>query len=186
MVLPPFCIFVNKKELLIMSFLELSRKRFSARSYRKDEVEQEKLDYILECARIAPSAVNFQPWRFIVVKSEDQKKKLQECYAKDWFKTAPLYIVVCADPSEAWKRRADGKCHADVDAAIAAEHICLAAADVGLGSCWVCNFKPDIFGANFKLPEGQYPVAIIPIGYIDEMPQQFTSRKDAEDIISVI
>ena len=169
-----------------MNFLELSQKRYSARSYASTEVEQEKLDYILECARIAPSAVNFQPWRFLVIKSEEQKLKLQECYKKDWFKTAPIYIVVCAEPSEAWVRRADGKSHADVDAAIASEHICLAAADMGLGSCWVCNFIPEIFEANFTLPEGQYPVAIIPIGYVAEEPSQRTARKEMKDIVTVL
>lgn len=66
-----------------MNFLELVKKRFSARSYESKIVEQDKIDYILECARLAPSAVNYQPWRFIVVKSEEQKQKMRQCYVRE-------------------------------------------------------------------------------------------------------
>ena len=75
-----------------MDFLELTKKRYSVRSYTSQEVEKEKLDYILECARYAPSAVNKQPWQFIVVQSELQKQKLQKVYPAKWFVEAPLYI----------------------------------------------------------------------------------------------
>ena len=61
-----------------MDFLELTKKRFSARNYKSDKVEQDKIDYIIECARLAPSAVNYQPWHFMVVISEEQKKKIQQ------------------------------------------------------------------------------------------------------------
>ena len=80
-----------------MDFLELTKKRFSARNYKSDKVEQDKIDYIIECARLAPSAVNYQPWHFMVVISEEQKKKIQQCYNREWFAKAPVYIVVCAD-----------------------------------------------------------------------------------------
>lgn len=72
-------------------FLELARDRRSTRSYDTDRtVEEDKLNYILECARIAPSAVNRQPWRFYVVRSEDGKAKLRQCYSREWFNEAPL------------------------------------------------------------------------------------------------
>ena len=119
-----------------MDFLELTKKRYSVRSYTSQEVEKEKLDYILECARYAPSAVNKQPWQFIVVQSELQKQKLQKVYPAKWFVEAPLYIIVCANDSVAWTRQYDNKNHADIDAAITTEHICLAAAEQGLGTCW--------------------------------------------------
>lgn len=120
-----------------MDFLELTKKRYSVRSYTSQEVEKEKLDYIFECARYAPSAVNKQPWQFIVINSELQKQKLQKVYPAKWFVEAPLYIIVCANDSVAWTRQYDNKNHADIDAAITAEHICLAAAEQGLGTCWV-------------------------------------------------
>ena len=68
-----------------MDFLELTKKRFSARNYKSDKVEQDKIDYIIECARLAPSAVNYQPWHFLVVISEEQKQKVRQCYNRDWF-----------------------------------------------------------------------------------------------------
>ena len=66
-----------------MDFLGLAKKRYSAREYSPKEVEQEKLEYILECARLAPSAVNHQPWRFIVVKSDEARKAVQQCYPRE-------------------------------------------------------------------------------------------------------
>lgn len=169
-----------------MNFLELTKKRYSVRDYTSDTVEQTKLDYILECARLAPSAVNFQPWHFLVVQSEEQKQKIWQCYERKWLATAPMYIVICADKTVAWKRAADSKNHADIDAAIAIEHICLAAAEQGLGSCWVCNFDLDIFKSNFHLPPHQYPVAIIPLGYAKSKPEKPSPRKGMGEIVTVI
>ena len=80
-----------------MNFLELTKKRCSVRKYASRPVETEKLDYILEAARMAPSAVNYQPWCFLVVKSDKGREKIQSCYPREWFKQAPCYIVVCGD-----------------------------------------------------------------------------------------
>lgn len=87
-----------------MSFLELARKRCSIRKYAPKNVEQEKIDYILEAARLAPSAVNYQPWYFVWVQSAEGKAKLQECYPREWFKQAPYYLIVCGDHQQSWKR----------------------------------------------------------------------------------
>ena len=168
-----------------MDFLELTKKRYSVRSYTSQEVEKEKLDYILECARYAPSGVNKQPWQFIVVQSELQKQKLQKVYPAKWFVEAPLYIIVCANDSVAWTRQYDNKNHADIDAAIATEHICLAATGMGLGSCWVFTFDLDLLRTNFQLPAEKYPVAIIPLGYIAEQPECFSTRKERGEIVTV-
>lgn len=92
-----------------MNFLELAKKRCSVRDYSPRTVEQEKLDYILECARMAPSAVNYQPWRFIVVQHDDCRKIVEQSYSREWFAKAPLYIVAYAKTSEAWIRKYDGK-----------------------------------------------------------------------------
>ena len=169
-----------------MNFLELTKIRYSARSYTSDAVEQEKLDYILECARFAPSAVNYQPWHFIVVKSEEQRQRVRESYPRPWFANAPIYIIICVDSTKAWERQSDGKNHADIDAAIAVEHICLAAAEQGLGSCWVCNFDLEIFKSNFNLPPNEYPVAIIPLGYVDKLPDSSSKRREVTEVVSVI
>ena len=168
------------------NFLDLIKARYSARSYEQRAVEQEKIDYILECARLAPSAVNFQPWKFIIVESEEKRTALHAGYAQEWFQQAPIYIVVCADKSQSWTRKKDSHDHADIDAAIAAEHICLAATEVGLGSCWVCNFRPAIVSEVLGIDgETVYPVAIIPIGYAADAPTE-KKRKSLDEILSKI
>ena len=86
---------------------------------------------------------------------------MQQCYDKEWFREAPAYILVCENHGAAWTRRYDEKNHADIDVAIAIEHLCLAAAEQGLGSCWVCNFRVQLCQELFKLPEEWYPAAII-------------------------
>ena len=106
------------------------------RSYSAEPVSESQLEYILECARLAPSAVNLQPWRFIVVKSEAVRQQVQSCYKREWIAQAPLYIICVVRHQEEWVRR-DGKRHGDIDIAIAAEHICMAAAgrDLARAGC---------------------------------------------------
>ena len=76
-----------------MTFLDLVKQRYSCRSYQTKGVEQEKIDYVMECVRFAPSAVNKQPWRFRVISGEDAKEKLRQCYNREWFTTAPMYVI---------------------------------------------------------------------------------------------
>lgn len=166
-----------------MEFLDICKGRYSVRDYKDQPIEKEKLLYILECARMAPSAVNFQPWFFIVVRDKDNREKVLEAYHRDWFKTAPCYIIMCADHSVSWKRRIDNKDFADVDVSIATEHICLAATEQGLGTCWVCNFDPAVLKENFSLPEHINPVAIISLGYEQEKLEIEKNRKPLSEIV---
>lgn len=167
-----------------MNFLELVKNRYSVRSYQPRDVEPEKLVYLLECARLAPSACNRQPWRLMVVRDVARRKAVCEAAARFvWMKEAPLLLVVCVDESEAWVRGADGRNHADVDAAIVTEHLVLAAAEQGLGSCWVCAFDPSKCRAALGIEEPLRPVAILPIGYpADE--HQSRPRKSREEIVN--
>ncbi|WP_108823194.1 nitroreductase family protein [Dysgonomonas sp. Marseille-P4361] len=161
-----------------MTLKKLIESRYSVRAYLPQPVEKEKVEYVLECARLAPSANNFQPWRFIVITSPERVKGIYKAYDREWFKTAPMHIVVCKDSSESWKRtNSDDKDFGDIDAAIAAEHICLAAAEIGLGTCWVCNFNPNILKQALRLPEHQDPIAIFPLGYIDEAKNLIPEKK---------
>ena len=165
------------------SFLDLVEARYSSRAYSDRKVEPEKIEYLLECARLAPSAVNFQPWHFIVVESEEMCARLPECYKREWLREAPLYIVICGNKAQSWKRRVDGHDHADIDAAIATEHICLAATEQGLGSCWVCNFDVARCSEILGIEGDLYPVAILPIGYATDEPTE-KKRKSLEEIVS--
>ena len=165
-----------------MDFLELVKKRYSTRSYLDKPVEKEKLDYIIECARLAPSAVNLQPWHFKVLTAGNGLSEIKECYKREWINTAPCIIVVCTNHKESWHRRADNKDFADVDAAIATEHICLAATELGLGCCWVCNFNAEQCSAKLGLEEEVEPIALIPIGYPADLPNE-KKRKSTTDIL---
>ncbi len=164
-----------------MTFLELTKGRYSCRNYQSKPVEQEKIDYVMECVRMAPSAVNKQPWKFRIITEQADKEKVQQCYNRDWIKTAPMYIIASEMHTEEWVR-ADGKHHGDIDIAIAVEHLCLAATEQGLATCWVCNFDAVKYGKLFKLEDGEEPAVIIPIGYAaDEVTEK--KRKPIAEIV---
>jgi nitroreductase len=164
-----------------MNFLELVKNRYSCRAYKSLEVEKEKLDYILECVRFAPSAVNKQPWRFHIVSKAEDKERLQLCYNRDWFKTAPMYVIASVLHDEEWVR-ADGKHHGDIDIAIAVEHLCLAATEQGLSTCWVCNFDAEKCKQLFGLSANEEPAVVVPLGYAADEPKP-KNRKTIEEII---
>ena len=166
-----------------MHFSKLIIQRHSVRKYQKSPVEKEKLIKILEAARMAPSAVNFQPWHFIVVTQTEILAKIHLTYHREWFRTAPVIIIACADHSLSWKRSIDGKDSAEIDVAIAVDHITLQSADLGLGTCWICNFDTQRCAEALKLPGHIEPVAMIPLGYPAEDKIPAKKRKLLEEII---
>jgi nitroreductase len=164
-----------------MDFYQVVATRRSIRKYKQTPVEEEKLNKILEAARIAPSAANKQPWHFIVIKDDKIKRSLKEAYGREWFYTAPVIICACGEPEKGWVR-CDGKDYTDVDVTIAFEHLVLAAVAEGLGTCWVGAFDPDKARKILGLPEGIEPLAFTPLGYSDESPKA-TSRKSMAEIV---
>ncbi|HTX89123.1 MAG TPA: nitroreductase family protein [Bacteroidales bacterium] len=167
------------------NFLDLAKKRYSVRSYLDREVEQAQVDYILECGRIAPSAANYQPWHIVVVRDPEIKKKLGETYPRDWFLQAPVLLVICGDHSVSWKR-ADGKDHCDIDIGILCDHLTLAAAEQGLGTCWICNFDARKCSRILEIPAHIEPMVYLPLGYpADEEKNspRHKVRKKMEEIV---
>jgi len=152
-----------------MSFLELAKKRYSVRAYKPDPVEDDKLQKVLEAARLAPTACNIQPFQLIVIHTEGRETELQRIYSDPWFVEAPIVICACGIPSESWVR-SDGKNYWEVDVTIAMDHLILAAADLGLGTCWVGAFKPDVAREVLNLPDDVEPIAFTPLGYPDDQP----------------
>ena len=150
-----------------MELLEIAKKRHSVRKYTKKEIEQEKLNKILEAAHVAPTAANMQP-----VKSKDGLEKVGK--AANIYQ-APAAIVVCADKTKTWERPFDGKKTTDIDASILTDHMMLEATELGLGSVWICYFKPDILKEELDLPDNLEPVNILVLGYSDE-PDASTDR----------
>jgi nitroreductase len=146
-----------------MEFLELAKKRCSIRKYEGKKVEEEKLIKILEAGRVAPTAANYQPQRLIVIREQEGLEKLKKC-ARVF--DAPLAIIVCGDHEVSWKRAAfDGKDTLDIDASIVTDHMMLQAADLGLGSVWICHFNPEALRREFNIPNNIEPVNILAIGY---------------------
>lgn len=166
-----------------MSFLKLAQKRYSVRAYQDLPVEKEKIYQVLEAGRIAPSAVNYQPIHFIVITDQNVKSKVAEAYTRDWFKKVPAIIIVCGDHAKSWKRK-DGKDHCDIDVAIAVDHMTLAAADIGLGTCWVCAFDAKKCHEVLGLPDNLEVIAMMPIGYAADNTGQEKPRKSIEDLVS--
>lgn len=164
-----------------MRFLDLTKLRYSCRSYQERAVEKEKIEYVMECVRMSPSAVNRQPWRFRVVESEAERQKLCQCYNREWFATAPTYIIASVLHDEEWVR-SDGKHHGNIDVAIAVEHLCLAAAEQGLGTCWVCNFDVELCSRLFDIPANEEVAVLIPIGYAADEPKEKV-RKNIDAIV---
>lgn len=145
-----------------MDFLQLARERHSVRKYTAARVEADKLENILEAGRVAPTAVNKQPQRFLVVSSDDGLSRLGKAAN---LHGAPLAVVVCALSDRAWQRPQDDHSMADIDATIATTHMMLQAWSEGIGSCWITWFDPAIIRRAFSLPENVVPVNILALGY---------------------
>ncbi len=153
-----------------MEFFDVIKTRYSVRAYQSTPVEKEKLQKVLEAAILAPTAANRQPFRLIVIQTRGRESELKRIYGREWFYTAPLVIGACAVLPEAW-RRMDGKNYADVDAAIAMDHLILAAADQGLGTCWIAAFNPVAARETLKLSKEEEPLAFTPLGYPADEPK---------------
>ena len=170
----------------MIQFLELAKNRYSCRKYDSRQVEDEKLQLILEAGRVAPSAVNFQPWHFFVIQVADSLAKIHKVYHREWFRSAPTVIVICGDHGAAWKR-SDGKDHCDIDVAITTDHMTLQATELGLATCWICNFDPVKTSELLKLPDHMEPAVLIPVGYpLDKVDpdRHIEKRKPLNEIVS--
>lgn len=152
-----------------MDFQELIVKRYSVRAYKPDPVGEEKLRQVLEAACLAPTAHNNQPFQFVVLRTAGREEEVRRIYKRDWLCRAPLVIVACAVAAEAWLRL-DSKNYGEVDTAIAMDHLILAAANLGLGACWIAAFDPQALREILRLPEGVEPVALTPLGYPADQP----------------
>jgi nitroreductase len=164
-----------------MDFSELIRERYSVRAYQPDPVEDEKLERVLEAARLAPTAANRQPFQILVIHTQGREEELHTIYNKAWFVEPPLLICACGLPERGWTRR-DGKSYVDVDVAIMMDHLILAAANEGLGTCWVGAFDPDAARDVLDLPDDVEPIAFTPLGYpADELGSK--KRKPLDDLL---
>ena len=165
-----------------MDFSELIRKRYSVRAYKRDPVEDDKLQQVLEAARLAPTAANLQPFQLVVIHTAGREAELRRIYHREWFTQAPLVICMCGVPSQGWVRSSDRKSYSDVDAAIVMDHLILAATNLGLGTCWIAAFNPGAAREVLGLPEGVEPIVFTPLGYPGDQPGP-KERKPLSDLV---
>ncbi len=163
-----------------MNFTEFAKKRCSVRAYQDRPVEPEKLQAILEAGRIAPTGVNAQEQRLLVVQSPEGIAKMAEAVAKPEAYTAKAFIVVCAEKDAAWTRKFDGHNIYEIDASIVTTYMMLEATAQGLGSLWVGRFQPDVLRKAYHIPDSYIPVSILCLGYAEPDAEKPVDRYDTD------
>jgi len=164
-----------------MDFFELITSRYSVRAYKSNPVPDSALAKVLEAARLAPTAANRQPFQLIVIHTRGREAELSHIYSSEWFTQAPLIICACGVPAQGWTRW-DGKNYSEVDVAIMMDHLILAAANEGLGTCWVGAFKLEAAREILGLPGDIEPIAFTPLGYPADEPRE-KKRKPIEELV---
>jgi nitroreductase len=143
--------------------LEAIRKRYSCRAYQDKPIEQEKLAQIFEAARLAPSAKNLQDWRFVAVRDKDKKRQVAESTNHpEVFGKAGVIIAACSNSNDVMKC---GQAAGPIDVAIALEHICLQATELGLATCWIGSFEPEKVRKALEIPQDVAIIELMALGY---------------------
>lgn len=171
-----------------MNVIELIRSRESIRSFDPERpVSQDVLMQIAEAGRLAPSAANLQPWRFIFASSCDALQAVRSIYPRTWFADAPHVLIVVGNKDAAWKRQ-DGYNSLETDLAIAMDHMILAATNFGVATCWVGNFDYEQLRNILQLSENEIVYALTPLGYpkTDFEAKAKITRKSLDQIVKFI
>jgi nitroreductase len=164
-----------------MEFANLIQTRYSVRAYRSQPVEEDKLQRVLEAARLAPTAANRQPFQLIVIHTKGREEELRRVYSREWFVQAPLVICACGLSDEAWVSK-EGINYVYVDVAIVMDHLILAAADLGLGTCWIGAFDRQMAREVLALPADVEPIVMTPLGYPADQPKP-KERKPLSELV---
>ena len=173
-----------------MNVLEAITNRRSVRAYSSRSIPAEVMQRMRQALRYAPSACNNQPWHFILVEDEKLRQAVAAAANKQhWMAPAPVTVVACGLPEQAYKQMGGYGNSVDVDVAIALDHLTLAAAAEGLGTCWIGAFSEEQVKLLLGIPANVKVVAMTPLGYpaspdllrrIDE-----TRRKGESEIFSI-
>jgi len=164
-----------------MDVYEAIENRRSIRAYKNQPVEQEKLDRILEAAHKAPSASNRQEWRFVVVRKSDLRRDLMNAAGNQSFVAEAPVVLACCAVTDGHVMRCGQQCY-PIDVAIAVDHITLAAAAEGLGTCWIGAFNESEVKQILNIPGRVRVVQLLTLGYPDALPGP-RSRKAISEIV---
>ncbi|MBP7654094.1 nitroreductase family protein [Candidatus Dependentiae bacterium] len=157
-----------------MNFYDLVKKRSSVRSYSVKPVELEKIERCIESVRLAPSACNSQPWKFIIITDPHIKNNVaQESYGKlisfnKFAEQAPVIVAVISEPAKLTAQIGGlitDKNFYLIDIGIAAEHFCLQASEEGLGTCMLGWFNENKVKKILKVPKNKRVILLITLGY---------------------
>ncbi len=170
------------EENMEMDFEWLIHTRRSVRSFTEQEVPEGMLHQLLQAALSAPNAGNLQPWHFFVIRERALKEKLCECFSFSWPAQASAFFVVCLDAARSASKYGERgeRLYCIQDTAAAVENILLCAHGLGLASCWIGSFDEELCSKVLHIRPGLRPIAILPIGYPAEQPQQRPRRPLAE------
>ena len=170
-----------------MTVMDAIRRRRSIRAYRADPIPPEVEERLREALRLAPSACNNQPWRFLLVRHPARRNEVAAvCRDQKWLADAPLLVIACGLPSDAYPRMGGNGSSLDIDVAIALDHLTLAATEEGLGTCWIGAFHEGRLKQCLGIPDSVKVVALTPVGYPADPQAMVTAvakrRKAAGDI----
>lgn len=168
-----------------MDFYDVITTRRSIRGYEEREVEEKKLARIMEAVRQAPTACNLQPFRFLFVTDPARRQLIAGCYPQPWLLEAPITVVALGNREKAWKRRDGSSAHV-IDVSIAMEHLVLAAAAEGLGTCWICAFDQSEMHSKMGIGKEWDVVAITPLGYGTDKPEGPARRKSTSELFAFL
>lgn len=172
-----------------MNYFELINARESVRDYNPDKkFEKSILLKIADAGRIAPSAANRQPWKFLIISSDYMLQKIRQCYHRQWYKNAPHILVVVGDKTKSWVRQDDNYNFIETDLAIAMDHMILAAENEGIGTCWISAFDNKILREALELADNEVVYSITPLGYPNEgfHKKREKIRKPIDEVVKFI
>ncbi len=165
-----------------MKVKALFEQRASVRQYKNEKVPKEVILDLADAAKLAPSAVNLQPWKIYIVEKKSVREKINKAYPKEWFRKAPEVAIFCGLKNENWVRN-DGRSYLMCDVTILADYFVLAATEAGLGTCYIAAFDENIVKDALGLKQEE-PILIVTFGYPDENTnKKEKKRKRVDEII---
>ena len=167
-----------------MEFYEVLKTRRSIRAYKPDAVSDQQLQKLAEAVNLAPTACNKQPFKLLLVRNPEIRKTICSNCRFEFLAQAPVIAVMLTNEPESWTRF-EGNPAADIDASIAMEHLVLAAAAEGLGTCWICAFSRPQLNAALKITPPWSVFALSPIGLANGEPRPFT-RKPVSEVVEIV